>query len=329
MTRVLVTGATGFVGRRLCADLVRRGVAVSAATRNPRLLHDVHGVDLRAVAGLGAGTDWSGALRGVDAVVHLAARVHVMDDRAADPLAEFRRINAEGTRRLAEDAAAAGARRFVLLSTIKVNGEHTGDTPFADETPPMPEDPYARSKWEAERALAAVAAATGMEAVVLRPPLVYGPGVKGNFLSLLKLCRKAPPLPLASVRNARSLIFVGNLTAAIAACLEKPAAAGRTYLVRDGEDLSTPDLIRRLAAALDRPARLFPCPPAVLRAAAALAGRSAAAARLLDSLRVDDGKIRRELNWTPPHGVDQGLTETAAWFLSRARFRTGTEERHR
>lgn len=324
MTRVLVTGASGFVGKPLCRDLVRAGFRVSAATRNPRRVDDLHGVEVRPVAGLGAGTDWSGALRGVDMVVHLAARVHVMKDESDDPLAAFRRVNAQGTAKLAVDAAAAGVRRLVMLSTIKVNGEKTEERGFTGADAVAPEDPYAKSKFEAERALFGVAGASDLQAVVIRPPLVYGPEVRGNFLSLLGLCRKAPPLPLASIRNGRSLIYVENLVSAILACLKTPAAAGGIYVVRDGEDLSTPELIRRLSAAMGRPDRLWPCPPALLRAAGAMTGRAATVARLLDSLRVDDRQIRQELDWAPPHTVDQGVAATAEWYVER--FRADPEE---
>lgn len=316
MTRVLVTGATGFVGRALCPALIAAGWRVSASSRNPRSLEDVHGVDIRPTFGLGAGADWSGALAGNEAVVHLAARVHVMNDPSTDPLAEHRRTNTEGTRALAVEAAEAGVRRFVFLSTVKVLGETSGEGAFQDDTLPAPRDPYAISKLEAEQALAEVAAATGMEVVILRPPLVYGPGVKGNFLSLLRLAARGWPLPLAGIRNRRSLVYVDNLADAIVRCLSHPRAAGRRFLVRDGEDLSTAELYRAVAAALGRPARLFPVPGALFRSLARIAGRGEAAGRLLDSLAVDDRQIRSELGWSPPSTLDHGIAETAAWFLA-------------
>ncbi len=316
MTRVLVTGGTGFIGRTLCPALLAAGHEVSVSARDPRAAEAMEGVEVRPVSGLGPDTDWTAALDGVEAVVHLAARVHVTEERSADPLSEYRHVNTDGTRRLAEAAAAAGVRRLVFLSTIKVNGEATGHAPFSESDPAAPGDAYAASKCEAEKALFEVAAQGAIEAVVLRPPLVYGAGVKGNFLALLKMCRIAPPLPLGGVSNRRSLIYAGNLADAIRLCLTHPGAAGRTFLVRDGDDVSTPELIRRVAAALGRPARLFPVPLPLLRAAGRATGKSEVVARLLDSLRVDDGQIRRDLGWAPPFTMAQGLDATAAWFTS-------------
>ena len=307
-------GADGFVGRALCAALAAAGDDVSASVRNPEAAAGLTGVRVRITGDVGPETDWTEALGGVEAVVHLAARVHVMKEAAADPAAEYARVNAAGTRRLAEQAAAAGARRLVLMSTVKVNGEATMGEPFREGDPPAPADAYGRSKWEAERALPEVARQTGLEWVVLRPPLVYGPRVRGNFLSLMRLCRAAPPLPLAAIANRRSLVYVGNLVDAVRRCLTHPEAAGNTYLVGDGEDVSTPELIRLLAAAMGRPARLFPVPAALLRTVGAITGKSTAVARLLDSLVLDGGRIRRHLGWTPPFTMNRGLGETAAWF---------------
>ncbi len=316
ISTVLVTGGDGFVGRALCPALAAAGRRVRISSRRPA---PAAGIEVCRVADIGPDTDWSAALEGIDAVVYLAARVHVMDERHGDPLAEYRRVNAEGTRRLAEAASAAGVRRLVLLSTVKVNGETTPGAPFRDGDPPHPREPYGVSKLEAERALFEVAAGGALEATVLRPPLVYGAGVKGNFLELLELCAKAPPLPLAGIANRRSLIHAANLADAVLRCLDHPGAAGKTYLVADGEPVSTPELVRRLAAALGRPARLFPVPGALLRLAGAVTGKAAAVERLCDSLIVDDGKIRLELDWTPPLTMVQGLEETASWFLSRER----------
>ena len=319
MTSVLVTGASGFVGRALVPRLRAAGHRVAISTRDREA---ARGLDVDAVhvtAALGPETDWRPALGGIEVVVHLAARVHVMDEPAADAAELHRQANAEGTLRLAEEAAAAGVGRLVFLSTVKVNGERTAQAPFRESDPPAPADAYARSKWEAETGLARLAGEGGLEVVVVRPPLVYGPGVGGNFLTLLGLCHARLPLPLAGEANRRSLVFVGNLADAIARCLDHPAAAGGTYLVRDGEDVSTAQLVRRAAQALGRPARLFPLPTGVLRLAGGLIGKSAMVARLLDSLVVDDGKIRRELGWTPPFTLAQGLSETAAWFRARGK----------
>lgn len=256
------------------------------------------------------------AFQDVSAVVHLAARVHVMADDAEDPLREFRRVNLDWTERLARAAALQGIRRFVYLSSIKVNGEQ-GSRPFTEQNLPNPQDPYGMSKWEAEQALARVSSQTGLEIVVVRSPLVYGPGVGGNVLQLLHIIRRGIPLPLASVHNRRSLIYLGNLVDALACCVKDVRAAGETYLVSDGEDLSTPELIRRLARALGLPARLWPVPLSVLRWIGSVAGKQAMIDRLLGSLQVDSSKIRKGLDWSPPYSVDQGLAETAAWYSDR------------
>ncbi|MCG8510362.1 MAG: NAD-dependent epimerase/dehydratase family protein [Rhodospirillales bacterium] len=298
----------------MVSALRRGGHTVRAVVRNPSY-GSVDGGEIVEVGDVGPATDWKTALGGIEGVVHLAARVHVMR-AVADSLGEFRRVNVEGTHRLAIAAAAAGVGRMVFVSSIKVNGDETGAGPFTERDSPAPRGPYGVSKWEAEQVLKQVGEKTGMETVIIRPPLVYGPGVKGNFLSLLRFCDKAIPLPLAAVRNTRSLIYLGNLIDALGCVLSHPAAAGRTFLVRDGEDLSTPDLIRRTSAALRRSARLFAVPTPLLRFAAALAGHSTEADRLLGSLVVDDGSIRDVLGWRPPFSVAEGLGETAAWFRS-------------
>jgi nucleoside-diphosphate-sugar epimerase len=316
MTRMLVTGASGFIGRMLCAELVRLGFLVHAALRD-LVNHDIAGCEIAKISSIDSKTDWSNALTGVDVVIHLAARVHVMLDDASDPLEEFRRVNVAGTEHLARSAALAGVRRFVYVSSIKVNGEATSEgKKFSESDVPDPHDPYGISKMEAEQALHQVAAETGLEVVIVRPPLVYGAGVKGNFVQMLKVLAKGIPLPLASVHNRRSLIYVGNLVDALILCATHPAAAGQTYLVSDGEDISTPDLLHQLGAAMGRPARLFPCPLALLKLGGRLTGKSDQVERLLGSLRVESGKIRRELNWTPPYTLQQGLQATAEWYRS-------------
>lgn len=316
MKKVLVTGASGFVGQAVCSALLSRGVTVLAAARSE--LQPVPGQGTVKLSEMSGDTDWSRVLQGVDGIVHLAARVHVMRDTAADPLAEFRRANVDATRRLAEQAAEAGVKRLVFVSTIKVNGEETAPgRPFRESDPPAVTDSYGRSKLEAEQALAEVSARTGLQTVVVRPPLVYGPGVKGNFLSLLQACRRRLPLPLAGIDNRRSLIYLGNLVDALLRCLDHPAAAGQTYLVRDGEDLSTPELARRLSAALGVRPRLWPAPLGLMRFTAGLLGRGGAVDRLTGSLQVDDAAIRSELGWIAPFTVDQGLALTARWALAR------------
>jgi len=313
---ILVTGASGFVGQAVCAELLHRGRAVRGAVRSQL---DGLQFPVAIVGDIGAETDWSTALHGVETVIHLAARVHVMQDAAADPLTEFRRVNTAGTEHLARCAAASGVRRLVYASSIKVNGEEThAGKKFTADDKPAPQDPYGVSKWEAEQALHRVAKETGLEVVIVRPPLVYGPGVKGNFAQMLGVLAKGVPLPLASAHNRRSLIYLGNLVDALIACATQPAAAGQTYLVCDGEDVSTAELLRQLASGMHVPSRLFPCPPALLRLAGRLAGKSSQVERLLGSLQVDGDKIRHDLNWVPPYSVQQGLQATAECYQHKS-----------
>lgn len=309
---VLVTGASGFIGRELCRVLLRAGFRVRGVTRHADTLPA--GAEAASVGEIGPETDWSEILQGVGSVIHLAARVHVMRETQADPAAEFHRVNTAATEQLARQAAAATVKRLVYVSTIKVNGEFTAERPFSVADTPAPQDPYAVSKWAAEQALHRISRETGLEMVIVRPPLVYGPGVGGNFLRLMKLVRAGIPIPLGAIRNRRSLVYLGNLAEALARCAWHPAAAGRTYLISDGEDLSTPELIRRLAREMGVTARLLPVPAAMLRLGAALTGKRDEVGRLLDSLQVDSGPIRQELEWASPWTVDQGLAETARWF---------------
>jgi len=310
---LMVTGANGFVGQALCTGAIRRGFHIRGATRS--ICELAIGAGPAIVGKIDGETDWTSALRNVDVVIHLAARVHVMKEVAADPLVEFIKVNLHGTENLARQAACAGVRRLVYVSSIKVNGEETtGGHSYTELDVPAPQDPYGDSKWKAELALHRVAQETGLEVVIVRPPLVYGAGVKGNFAQMLKVLAKEFPLPLASVRNLRSLVCVENLVDALVVCATHPAAAGQTYLVSDGEDISTPDLLRQLGAAMGHPARLFPCPLALLKLAGRLTGKSEQVERLLGSLQVDNGKIHCELNWKPPYTLQQGLQETAEWY---------------
>ncbi|MEX0696927.1 MAG: NAD-dependent epimerase/dehydratase family protein [Dongiaceae bacterium] len=317
MSRVLVTGATGFIGPALVEELRKAGFTVRVALRRDAAL--LPGVEYTIAGAVGPATDWRPALVGVAAVVHLAARAQARSGASAAALAALREVNSLGTRRLAEAAAAAGVRRFVFLSSVKAMGEASPPgRPFVESDPARPADAYGRSKLEGETALREVAAATGMAAAVLRAPLVYGPGVKGNFLRLLRAVERGLPLPVGALRNRRSLIYLGNLTSALGLALRHPAAAGETFLVSDGEDVSTAELVRRLARALGRPARLLPVPPAVLRLADRLSGRRRLLAPLVDDLAVDSGRIRERLGWAPPFGLDDGLAATVAWHRRSA-----------
>ena len=310
---ILVTGATGFVGRalvlRLLAEDESRRVAVAVRRGGQQLPERV----LPRVTGdLEPSTDWSVALGGVSAVVHCAARVHVMSDTAADPLAKFRRVNVQGTLNLARQAAAVGARRFVFVSSIKVNGEATQlGRPFTADDAPAPLDAYGVSKMEAEQGLRELSAQTGMEVVIIRPPLVYGSDVKANFAAMMRWLRSGIPLPLGSIHNQRSLVALDNLVDLIVTCLSHPAAANQTFLVSDGEDVSTTELLQRMGQAMNRQARLIPVPAGMLTQAAALMGKRDVAQRLCGSLQVDIQKTRQLLSWKPPLTLDQGLKKAA------------------
>lgn len=314
MEKVLVTGPDGFVGSRLCERLLKDGFAVRGAQFAPMPLPE--GCESIIVGDLATATNWTEAMDGVDLVVHLAARVHVMDDEAKDPLQEFRHVNVEGTRAVAEAAANAGVKRLVFISSIKVLGEATHGSPFRADDVPNPVDPYGVSKMEAEQLIFETSKSRGMEVVVVRPPLVYGPGVRANFEKLLGVVHKGIPLPFGLVKNGRSLVAVDNLIDFLVCCLTHEKAANEAFLVSDGQDLSTAELVRVIAKALDRPARLMPVPPALMKLAGTVLGKRDQVDRLLGSLIVDISKNRELLGWEPPLSVDDGLYETAKWFLA-------------
>jgi len=314
LIRVLITGANGFIGRPLCEAILRHKMTVMAAIRSSVELPE--GVKLTTVGEIDSQTNWTDALRNANIVVHLAARVHVMHNVGLDPLVKFRLVNVDGTLNLAHQAAEAGVRRFVYLSSIKVNGEQTlSGLQFTEHDKPAPVDPYAISKWEAEQGLLKISQESGMDIVIIRPPLVYGSDVKANFLTLMHWLHKGRPLPLGAIHNKRSLVALDNLVDLIITCLDHPSAANQVFLAGDGEDISTPELLRRLGLALGRPARLLPVPVSLLKAGAALLGRRDVAQRLCESLQVDISKARNVLGWNPPISVDEGLRQTAQSFL--------------
>ena len=307
MAKILVTGASGFVGKSLTAELFRQGYAIGAAVRSTK--SQIYNAEVVVVGEIDGNTDWTNALQSVDVVIHLAARVHVMNENFANPLAEFRKVNLEGTQQLAESAANAGVKRFVYVSSIGVNGFKT-TLPFTESVNPNPHSDYALSKWEAEQVLLRVSAETGLEVVIIRPPLVYGFDAPGNFAQMIKVLRHEIPLPFASVKNLRSFIYVENLVDALILCGTHPKAAGKTYLVSDGEDVTTAQLLRQLGEAMGRPARLFSCTPSLLKLAGLLIGKSEQFDRLLGSLQVDSSKIRQELGWMPPASFAEGIKKT-------------------
>jgi len=313
---VLVTGSTGFIGPTLCGALADAGHTVRVALRRDGQVPSC--VAERVIVGdIAAPTDWATAVTGVDSVIHAAARAHVLGDHAVNaPL--YEKVNALATRQLAEAAALAGVRRFVYLSSIKVNGEETGASSFTPFDPPLPRDAYGMSKLHGEQAVFEVSSRTGMQTAVVRPPLVYGPGVRANFLRLLRWVDRGWPLPLGSVHNRRSLVSVWNLCDLLVRLLKDPMTSARAWLVSDSEDVSTADLLLRIGVAMGRRVRLAPVPVAVLQSVAALLGRKAEVTRLCGSLTVDISQTRDILGWSPPVTLDQGLERTVRWYLSLA-----------
>ncbi|MBN2641603.1 MAG: sugar transferase [Victivallales bacterium] len=306
--KILVVGASGFVGSAIVASLSGQPkFKLCAAVRTMNQSH-LSNVEVVKVGSLEPTTAWNAALKGIDVVVHTAARVHAMREEAANPLSEFRRVNVDGTLNLARQAVAAGVKRFIFISSIKVNGECTlVGKPYMADDPLAPEDPYGISKLEAEQGLMQIADETGMEVVIIRPPLIYGPCVKGNFKSMIHWMGKGIPLPLGAIQNKRSFVALDNLVDFVTTCIGHPAAANQTFLVADGEDISTTELLTRLAKAMGKPSRLIPVPSSVLAFAAKLIGKEEVAQRLLGSLQVDISKAKDQLGWIPPVSVDEGL----------------------
>jgi len=317
MKRFAVTGAHGFVGRALCAALVSRGFPVTGIVRRSEPLASgvlpwvFEGQDFAGIA-----EAWRLAGPACDCVIHLAARVHMMQESAADPLAEYRAANVDGVLRVAEAAVQAGVRRFVFVSSVKALGDADRGVPWREDDLPLELDPYGSSKREAEQALLDFGRSSGLEVVIVRPPLVYGPGVRANFLRLLSVVGKRLPLPLGAVKARRSLVSVQNLVDALMLCASHEAAPGKIFHVTDGVDLTTAELVRTMGRMLQQPARLIPVPLALLKLAGQLTGRSAEVSRLISSLQIDSSRIRTELGWQPPLTVEQGLQETVLWYRS-------------
>ncbi|MBF0557319.1 MAG: NAD-dependent epimerase/dehydratase family protein [Nitrospirae bacterium] len=315
--RVLVTGANGFVGRALCDALLKNGHYVRGAVRSKEKVFHAGGIDFCSVGDIGPDTEWRGAMEGIDIVVHLAGRAHITNKAEIDGDKLLQEIDSIGAERLGHAAAKAGISRIVYLSTVKVCGDRTEDRPFTEIDLPRPADTYGFFKMKAEEALRHIGGKEGTEIVIVRPPLVYGPGVKANFLRLLDIISHGFPLPFALVDNSRSFIYLGNLVDAIVICVEHPSAAGNIFLVSDGRDVSTPQLIRMIAAAMGKRARLVPVPAALLSILGRLTGKRAEVERLTGSLRIDSSKIRKTLNWGPPFTMEEGVHETVKWYMSQ------------
>ena len=313
--KILLTGATGFVGSHLLQMAIAQNREVVCPVRSKNRTTDP---GTNQISSIDSKTDWQAHLNNIHTVIHCAARVHVMNETVADPHAAFREVNLHGSLRLAEQAAAAGVSQFIYLSSVKVNGEMTLEgNAFTESDAPQASDPYGISKQEAEAALLELGQRTGMAITIIRPPLVYGKGVAANFLSLLIWVKKQIPLPLGSIHNQRSFVFVKNLCDFILHCVQNPLAYNQVFLISDGKDLSTTELLQEAAKALQVPSRLLPFPASLITFGARLLGKKNIADRLCQSLRVDSSKARKQMRWTPPYTVQQGLRESAVNLLSK------------
>jgi len=318
MKKIFVTGANGFIGTNLCKRLLGENFHVCGAVRPGKAILLPKGVETTHVESIERDTAWGNALEGVHTVIHLAALVHGMKDSASDSFAEYRKVNVQGSEHLALAADHYGVKRFIFMSSVKVNGEENVRA-YKESDVPTPKDSYGISKMEAEKRIKEITADSDMDFVILRSPLVFGPGVKANFLELIKTIDKGTPLPLANVNNQRSFIYLENLVDAILTCIKHSGSVGQTYFVSDNEDVSTPELIRKTASALKKPARLFPFPRLLLFIIGRIAGKDAVVDRLIGSLTVDISKIRSELGWNPPFTMEHGLQKTVEWYLKERR----------
>jgi nucleoside-diphosphate-sugar epimerase len=317
MSKLLITGATGFLGSMLCKNLSLKNYLINASTRSDSQ-KTIKGIKFFNVGDINSKTKWDEALFSVECVIHCAARAHMMKDKKQDILKFYRKINVEGTRNLAMQAAMSGVKRFIFISSIKVNGEITiGSSSFKNGDIPKPEDAYGISKWEAEQALWKVSKQTGLEIVIIRPPLVHGYGVKGNFLRLLNLVYRGVPLPFAGIDNCRSFIGLENLIDIIILCIDHSKAAGNTFLISDTECISTSDLISKLQKIMKKPSRLFSIHSNLIKLMGFLTGKSLEVKRLLYSLKIDSSHAQKVLGWIPPITLDEGLEKTVKWYLKK------------
>ncbi len=318
MKRTLITGATGFIGQALCKTLVERSMYVRATGRNHSKLYKLKNekIETQQINKITSSTNWKMALSGCHTVVHLAARTHILHEKINNSSETYRKVNTTATLNLAKQAAVSTVKRFIFISSIKVNGEGQ-DTPYKETDQPAPQDDYAISKYKAEQGLRAIASETGLEVIILRPPLVYGPGVGANFLRLLQAINNGWPLPLGAVNNKRSLLYVENLADAIYTCIQHPMASGHTFLLSDKEDISTPELIRRIALSSHKPPHLWSIPNWLLRTTAIIIGKTKLANRLTSSLTANCSQIEHQLNWSPPFSLQDGLNATTKWFNTK------------
>jgi len=316
--KICVTGASGFIGKELCVQLLKEKYNVVATVRNIKSsIFSLHkNLKISEVTNIDINCDWSETLSGVNCIIHCAARVHVMKENKKDALEIYRKINVEGTRNLAEQAFRVGVKRLIFLSTIKVNGEKTSGSYFKNTDTPSPKDTYSISKWEAEKALQEISQKTGLEVVIVRVPLVYGKEVKGNFLRLLNIVAKGIPLPFSKVRNLRSFLGIDNLIAFLIHCIDHPKASGQTFLLSDNEDISTRDLIKKLAKAMQKPPRLFPVPIFFLRFLGKVIGKSLEMDRAINCLQIDSSYAYKFLGWKPTTSLNEGLFKTVQWYLN-------------
>lgn len=314
---IAITGASGFLGQALCTSFASYGYKVRGIVR-PKKVIKQDDIEYIAINNIGANTNWSDALLGVDCVLHLAARAHVMNETGSIALDKYRAINVEGTRRLAKQALACKVKRFIYLSSIKVNGETTsGSNYFTSKDIPKPEDPYGISKWEAEQVLWDIAERTNLEVVVVRPTLIYGQNMKGNLLRLFNLVASGLPLPLGSLHNKRSLISLDNLADLLIKCVHHQNAKGQTLLASDNDDISITELLHSISIALGKPSRLIPIPANLLKLCINILGKKEIANRILENLQVDISETKKLLDWQPPISISKGLDKTAKWYLNR------------